>query len=47
MGSIIRKVFTYFILPLAIVGLTYAIVKSVMEPVDFNKHKAYRESVAV
>ena len=47
MGSIIRKVFTYFILPLAIVGLTYAIVQSVMEPVDFNKHKAYRESVAV
>ena len=47
MGSIIRKVFTYFILPLAIVGLTYAIVKSVMEPVDFNKHKAYRESIAV
>ena len=47
MGSIVRKVFTYLILPLAIVGLTYAIVKSVMEPVDFNKHKAYRESVAV
>ena len=47
MGSIIRKVFTYFILPLAIVGLTYAIVQSVMEPVDFNKHKASRESVAV
>ena len=47
MGSIIRKVFTYFILPLAIVGLTYAIVKSVMEPVDFNKHKTYRESIAV
>ena len=47
MGSIIKKVFTYFILPLAIAGLTYAIVQSVMEPVDFNKHKAYRESVAV
>ena len=47
MNSIIKKVLTYFILPLIIVGLTVAIVKSVMEPVDFNKHKAYRESVAV
>ena len=47
MNSIIKKVLTYFILPLIIVGLTVAIVKSVMEPVDFNKHKAYRESIAV
>ena len=40
-------VLTYFILPLIIAGLTWAIVRSVMEPVNFNKHRAYRESVAI
>ena len=47
MSSIVRKVFTYLILPVAIVGLTYAIVRSVMEPVDFEKYKKYRTEVAV
>ena len=47
MGSIIRKVFTYLILPACIVGLTYFLVKSIMEPVEFNKHKDYRTEVAV
>ena len=47
MNSVLKKVLTYLILPLIIAGLTVAIVRSVMEPVDFNKHKAYRESVAI
>ena len=47
MGSIIRKVFTYLLLPAAIVGLTYLLVQSIMEPVKFNKHKDYRTEVAV
>ena len=47
MGSIIRKVFTYLILPACIVGLTYFLVKSIMEPVEFNKHKDYRTDIAV
>ncbi len=47
MSSIIKKVFTYLILPAAIVGLTYALVKSVMEPVEFNKHKDYRSEIAI
>ena len=47
MGSIIRKVFTYLILPACIVGLTYFLVKSIMEPVEFNKYKAYRTEIAV
>ena len=47
MNSVLKKVLTYLILPLIIVGLTVAIVRSVMEPVDFNKHRAYRESVAI
>ena len=47
MGSIVKKVFTYLLLPVIIVGLTYAIVKSVMEPVEFNKHKDYRSEIAV
>ena len=47
MNSIVRKVFTYLLRPAAIVGLTYALVTSIMEPVEFNKHKAYRQAIAV
>ncbi len=47
MNSIVKKVLTYLVLPLIIVGLTYALVKSVMEPVEFNKHKAYRSEIAI
>ena len=47
MNSVLKKVLTYFILPLIIVALTWATVESVMEPVNFNKHRAYRESVAI
>ena len=47
MNSIVRKVFTYLLLPAAIVGLTYALVSSIMEPVEFNKHKDYRQDIAV
>ena len=47
MSSIIRKVFTYLLLPAAIVGLTYLLVQSIMEPVKFNKHKDYRSEIAV
>ena len=47
MGSIIKKVFTYLLLPAAIVGLTYLLVQSIMEPVKFNKHKDYRTEIAV
>ena len=47
MGSIVKKVFTYLLLPAAIVGLTYLLVQSIMEPVKFNKHKDYRSEIAV
>ena len=47
MNSIVRKVFTYLLLPAAIVGMTYALVSSIMEPVEFNKHKDYRQDIAV
>ena len=47
MSSIVKKVFTYLLLPAAIVGLTYLLVQSVMEPVKFNKHKDYRSEIAV
>ncbi len=45
--KILTKVLTYLVLPVIIAGMTYAIVKSVMEPVEFNKHRAYRESIAI
>ena len=47
MGTIVRKIFAYLILPLCIVGLVYLNVKSISEPVNFKKHREYRESVAV
>ena len=47
MGSIIKKIFTFLILPLCIAGLVYLLVDSIQQPVEFNKHKAYRESIAV
>ena len=45
--NIIKKLFTWLILPLAIIALVYAIVNSIMQPVNFNKEKAYREEIAV
>ena len=43
----IKKLFTWLVLPLCIIGLTYLIVDSIMQPVRFNKEKEYRESIAV
>ena len=47
MGTIIRKVFTYLILPVCIAGLVYLNVESIKEPVEFKKHREYRESIAI
>ena len=47
MNSILKKVLTYLILPACIAGLTYALVSSIMEPVNFEKHKEYRKGIAV
>ena len=45
--KILKKVLIYLIFPLAIIGLGYMIVESVMEPVRFNNDKAAREAVAL
>ena len=45
--KILRKLLTWVVFPLIIVGLSYAIVDSVMTPVNFNKVKEEREVVAV
>ena len=45
--SILKKVLTYLVFPLIIAGMVYAIVQSVMEPVQFNKHREYREGIAI
>ena len=42
-----KKIFTFIILPLAIVGLVYAIYNSVQEPVQFQKDTKARESIAI
>lgn len=43
----IQKLFAYFILPLAIIGLAYACVHSIQKPVNFKKQQAAREQVAI
>ncbi len=43
----VKKLFSYLILPLVIIGLVYLIVRSVMAPVNFNKAKDSREQVAI
>jgi len=43
----VKKIFTYLILPVCILGLLYLTVESVMEPVRFNKETDYRKSVGV
>ena len=47
MNSILKKVITYLVLPACIAGLTYALVSSIMEPVNFEKHREYRKGIAV
>ena len=43
--TVIRIICALLVIP--IVLLVWATVASVMEPVNFNKHRAYRESVAI
>ena len=43
--SVIRIICAVLVIP--IVLLIWLTVQSVMEPVNFNKHRAYRESVAI
>ena len=45
--KILKEVLVYLIFPIAIVGLAYMIVESVMEPVRFNNEKEAREQVAI
>lgn len=42
-----KKLFTYAILPLLIIGGVYLLVASVMEPVNFNKSVKDRETIAI
>lgn len=43
----VKKIFSYLILPIIIIGLVYLIVESVMEPIRFNEQKEAREEVAI
>lgn len=47
MNGILKKLLTWLVLPVFIVALVYAIVSSIMQPVNFNKEKDFREEVAV
>ena len=42
-----KKLLTYVICPLIIIGLAYLIVNSIMEPVKFNKERTAREADAI
>ena len=47
MNNILKKLLTWLVLPAAIIFLVYLIIDSIMQPVNFNKQKAYRETVAI
>ncbi len=46
MKGIVRKIVCVLLL-FVIAGLVYACIKSVMQPINFNKQKVYRESVGI
>lgn len=41
-----KKILTFFVLPVLIIGIGYAIWTSLLRPVNFNKERAARERVA-
>ncbi len=43
----VKKIFSYVILPLVIIGLAYLIVRSIMAPVEFNNAQSDREAVGI
>ena len=47
MNGILKKLLTWLVLPAIIVFLVWVIVTSIMQPVEFNKEKAQRETVAI
>ena len=42
-----KKILTYIVFPIIIIVLAFLIVKSIEQPVKFNKEKAAREAVAI
>lgn len=46
MNGLVKKIVSILLL-FVIAGLVYANIKSIMAPVNFNKQKAYRESVGI
>lgn len=42
-----KKILTYVICPLIIIALAYLIVKSIQQPVQFNKERSAREAEAI
>ena len=47
MNETLKKVLTWFVLPVIIALLVYAIVASIMKPVNFNKERDARKEVAI
>ena len=47
MNKVLKSLLTWLVLPAIIVLLVYVIVSSIMQPVNFNKEKDYRQSIAV
>lgn len=42
-----KKILTYFLLPVAVIILGYLIYSSIQQPVEFERNKKLRESVAI
>ena len=46
MNGIVKKIVSILLL-FVIAGLVYANIKSIMQPINFNKQKEYRETVGI
>lgn len=47
MNPALKKILTWVVFPVVIILLAVLIVSSIMKPVNFNKQKAFRETIAV
>ena len=46
-NNVVKKILTWCVFPVIIILLVWAIVSSIMKPVNFNKERAAREEIAI
>ncbi len=46
-NTVLMRLLTWLVLPLAIIALAYVLVDSIMQPVNFQKEQRAREQVGI